>query len=104
MQLMLKIFSTGSLTMLSADTYDRRNLSKAVHQRDDELFHGARRFDFATAQHKAIVALGQTVNRQALVMAFSDTFAVIGVMLPIAAVVLVFARKGKTGAVALGAH
>ena len=25
---MLKIFSTGSLTMLSANTYDRRNLSK----------------------------------------------------------------------------
>jgi MFS transporter, DHA2 family, multidrug resistance protein len=60
--------------------------------------------DFASAQHKAIVALGQTVKRQALVMAFSDTFAVIGVMLAIAAVVLVFARKGKAAAGASGAH
>ena len=60
--------------------------------------------DFATAQHKAIVALGQAVKRQALVMAFSDTFAVIGVMLAIAAVVLVFARKGKSDAAASAAH
>ena len=60
--------------------------------------------DFASAQQKAIVALGQTVKRQALVMAFSDTFAVIGVMLAIAAVVLVFARKGKAAAGASGAH
>ena len=60
--------------------------------------------DFASAQHKAIVALGQTVKRQALVMGFSDTFAVIGVMLAIAAVVLVFARKGKAAAGASGAH
>jgi DHA2 family multidrug resistance protein len=60
--------------------------------------------DVATAQHKAIVALGQIVKRQALVMAFSDTFAVIGVMLAIAAVALLFARKGKPGGGAAGAH
>ena len=60
--------------------------------------------DIATAQHKAIVALGGIVKRQALVMAFSDTFAVIGVMLAIAAVALLFARKGRPGAGASGAH
>jgi MFS transporter, DHA2 family, multidrug resistance protein len=60
--------------------------------------------DFATAQHQAIVALGQTVKRQALVMAFSDTFAVIGVMLAIAAIVLLFARKGEAAGGAAGAH
>jgi len=60
--------------------------------------------DIATAQHKAIVALGSIVKRQALVMAFSDTFAVIGVMLAIAAVALLFARKGKPGAGASAAH
>lgn len=60
--------------------------------------------DIATAQHKAIVALGNIVKRQALVMAFSDTFAVIGVMLAIAAVALIFARKGRPGAGAAGAH
>ena len=35
------------------------------------------------------------VKRQALVMGFSDTFAVIGVVLAIAAVALLFARKGS---------
>jgi MFS transporter, DHA2 family, multidrug resistance protein len=60
--------------------------------------------DLATAKHQAIVALGKIVKRQALVMAFSDTFAVIGVMLAIAAVTLLFARKGKPRAGASVAH
>ncbi len=60
--------------------------------------------DAATAQHQAIVALGKIVKRQALVLGFSDTFAVIGVMLAIAAVSLLFARKAQIGAGAAGAH
>jgi MFS transporter, DHA2 family, multidrug resistance protein len=59
--------------------------------------------DPAAAQHQAIVALGNTVKHQALIMGFSDTFAVIGVVLAIAAVTLLFARKVKGGA-AGGAH
>ena len=39
------------------------------------------------------------MKRQALIMAFSDTFAVIGVMLAIAAVALLFARKASAAAV-----
>lgn len=78
-----------------------------VRQRLDDLTryfmaHGVT--DSALAHHKAIVALGQTVKRQALVMAFSDTFAVIGVMLAIAAVVLVFARKATSTSSTAGAH
>jgi DHA2 family multidrug resistance protein len=60
--------------------------------------------DAAAAQHQAIVALGKIVKLQALVMGFSDTFAVIGVMLAIAAVLLLFARKGLLAAGAGGAH
>jgi len=44
------------------------------------------------------------VKRHALVMGFSDTFAVIGVMLAIAAVLLLFAKKGNPGGGAAGAH
>jgi DHA2 family multidrug resistance protein len=66
------------------------------------LSHGIS--DPTTAQHQAIVALGKIVNRQALVMGFSDTFAVIGVMLAIAAVLLLFARKGLLAANTEGAH
>jgi DHA2 family multidrug resistance protein len=43
------------------------------------------------------------VRRQALILAFGDVFAVIGVLLAIAAIALLFARKILTGAAA-GAH
>ena len=60
------------------------------------LSHGIS--DPATAKHQAIVAIGNIVRRQALIMGFSDTFAVIGVILAIAAITLLFARKVKPGA------
>jgi DHA2 family multidrug resistance protein len=74
---------------------------ETVRQRIDEMTnyfmaHGVS--DIATAKHQAIVALGNIVKRQSLIMGFSDTFAVIGVMLAIAAVALFFARKAKPGA------
>jgi MFS transporter, DHA2 family, multidrug resistance protein len=58
--------------------------------------------DPAAAHQQAIIALGNAVKRQALVMGFSDTFAVIGVVLVLAAAAVVFTRKVKgSGA---GAH
>jgi DHA2 family multidrug resistance protein len=77
-----------------------------VRQRIDTLTsyfmaHGVS--DTATAQHQAIVAIGKLVKRESFVLAFSDTFAVIGVVLVIAAIVLLFARRVK-GAAAAGAH
>jgi MFS transporter, DHA2 family, multidrug resistance protein len=66
------------------------------------LAHGVA--DPAAAQHKAIVAIGNAVRRQALIMGFSDTFAVIGVMLVLAALALLFARQVKAGAGGGGAH
>jgi len=60
------------------------------------LAHGIS--DPATAKHQAIVAIGNAVKRQALIIGFSDTFAVIGVVLVIAAVALLFASKVKPGA------
>lgn len=62
------------------------------------LAHGVS--DIATAKNQAIIALGKTVKRQALVLGFSDTFAVIGIMLAIAAVAVLFARKGQGGGAA----
>jgi DHA2 family multidrug resistance protein len=78
-----------------------------VRQRIDDLTqyfmaHGVA--DPAAAHHQAIAAIGATVRRQALVMGFSDTFAVIGTLLAIAAVVLLFARKVGVGSGAGGAH
>jgi DHA2 family multidrug resistance protein len=65
------------------------------------LAHGVP--DVVTAQHKAVVAIGQSVRRQALIMGFADAFGAIGVMLTLAAVAVLFARKVKPGAGA-GAH
>jgi MFS transporter, DHA2 family, multidrug resistance protein len=60
--------------------------------------------DTATAQHQAVIAIGKLVKRESFVLAFSDTFAVIGVVLVIAAAVLLFARRGQAGGGAASAH
>jgi DHA2 family multidrug resistance protein len=60
--------------------------------------------DPAAAQHHAIVALGKIIKRQALILGFSDAFAVVGVVLAIAAVTVLFAKKIKIGAGPGGAH
>jgi DHA2 family multidrug resistance protein len=65
------------------------------------LAHGVS--DPAAAQAKAVAAIGRIVHRQALVMAFGDTFAVIGVVLAIGAVALLLARKAQ-GPAGAGAH
>jgi DHA2 family multidrug resistance protein len=60
--------------------------------------------DPAVAQHKALAALGSTVRRQALIMGFSDTYAILGVVLVVAALSLLFTRKVRAAAGAGGAH
>jgi len=59
--------------------------------------------DPAAAHHQAIVALGRIVKQQALVMGFSDTFAVVGVVLVLAGIALLLTGKPK-GAAAGGGH
>jgi MFS transporter, DHA2 family, multidrug resistance protein len=57
--------------------------------------------DPATAQREAIVALGNLVRKQATIMAYADTFAVLGVLLLLAAGLLLFTRRaGGTNVVA----
>ena len=53
--------------------------------------------DPAAARQQAVVALGNAVKHQALVMGFSDTFAVIGAVLLFAAVAVMFTRKVTAG-------
>jgi DHA2 family multidrug resistance protein len=82
-------------------TLGREEVRSRISQMTDFfLAHGVP--DPAAARQQAIVALGNAVKRQALVMGFSDTFAVIGVVLVLAAVAVAFTRKVKgSGA---GAH
>jgi DHA2 family multidrug resistance protein len=60
--------------------------------------------DPATAHHQAIIALGNFVKRQALVLGFSDSFAVLGVVLLLAGAAILLTGKPKAGAAAGGGH
>jgi MFS transporter, DHA2 family, multidrug resistance protein len=82
-------------------TLGREEVRNRIAQMTDFFMaHGVP--DPAAAHQQAIIALGNAVKRQALVMGFSDTFAVIGFVLVLAATAVAFTRKVKgSGA---GAH
>src|SRR6266481_3052538 len=75
--------------------------ARIAQMTDYFLAHGVS--DPAAAHQQAIIALGNVVKRQALVLGFSDTFAVIGVVLVLAAIAILSLRKA-TAAAAGGAH
>jgi DHA2 family multidrug resistance protein len=56
--------------------------------------------DPAAAHAQAIIALGKAVRRQALIMGFSDTFAVMGVMVLAAAAIVLMTKKGQAAGAA----
>jgi DHA2 family multidrug resistance protein len=56
--------------------------------------------DAMLAHHKALVAVGGEVARQALVMAFSDTFYVLGVVMLVAAAAVLLTRRGTASGTA----
>jgi MFS transporter, DHA2 family, multidrug resistance protein len=75
--------------------------NRIAQMTDYFLAHGVS--DPAAAHQQAIIALGNAVKRQALVLGFSDTFAVIGVVLVLAAIAIISMRKANVDA-AGGAH
>ncbi|KAA0116286.1 DHA2 family efflux MFS transporter permease subunit [Methylobacterium sp. P1-11] len=84
-------------------TLTRDEVRTRIEQMTDYFMaHGIA--DRAVATAKAVGQLGAVVKRQALIMGFSDTFAVIGVVLSAAAVAVLLARKSAAGAGAAGAH
>ena len=66
------------------------------------LSHGVA--DPAAAHAQAIIALGKIVKRQALVLGFSDTFMVLGVVLLLSAAAILLTRKPKAAIAGGGAH
>jgi MFS transporter, DHA2 family, multidrug resistance protein len=83
----------SSVTLFRDSVRERLNQLTAYF-----MSHGVS--DTATAQHQAIVALGDIVRRQSLIMAYADTFAVLGVLLLLAGGLLLFTRRGSSGGVA----
>jgi len=86
-----------SVTIYSDET--RRRIADLAHY---FLAHGAG--NLAAAQREAIVAIARTVKREALIFAFSDAFAVLGIVLAIATVVVLLARKAPAGAAGGAGH
>jgi DHA2 family multidrug resistance protein len=75
-------------------TLGREEIRNRIAQMTDYFMaHGVP--DPAAARQQAIIALGKAVKHQALVMGFSDTFAVIGVVLVLAAGAVLLTRKVK---------
>jgi MFS transporter, DHA2 family, multidrug resistance protein len=82
-------------------TLGREEVRDRIAQMTDYFMgHGVP--DPAAAHQQAIIALGKAVKRQALVMGFSDTFAVIGAVLVLAAIAVALTRKVKASGP--GAH
>jgi DHA2 family multidrug resistance protein len=86
----------------SVTIYNEATRNRIAQLTNYFLSHGVS--DVATAQRKAIVAVGNVVHQQALVMGFSDGFGVIGVMLVLAAIAILCARSVRLGASVGGAH
>lgn len=82
-------------------TLGREEVRNRIAQTTDFFMaHGVP--DPAAARQQAVIALGKAVKHQALVMGFSDTFAVIGVVLVLAAMAVTLTRKARGSAA--GAH
>jgi MFS transporter, DHA2 family, multidrug resistance protein len=50
--------------------------------------------DPASAMHRAIIAVGDTIRAQATIMGYADCFALVGVVLLVAAVMVALLKKG----------
>jgi DHA2 family multidrug resistance protein len=80
-------------------TLGREEVRNRIAQMTDFFMaHGVP--DPAAAHQQAIIALGNSVKRQALVMGFSDTFAVIAGVLVLAAIAVLLTKRTKAGGAA----
>jgi len=58
--------------------------------------------DPATAMHRAIIAVGDTIRAEATIMGYADCFAMLGVVLLVAAILVALLKKGAASGA--GAH
>ena len=86
----------GSSVSLSNDTVrDRIELMT-------KYFESRGITDPVAAHAQSVIALGQTIRRQALIMGYSDAFALLGSLLILAACFIMFTRRGQASGA--GAH
>ena len=58
--------------------------------------------DQASPMHRAIIAVGDTIRAQATIMGYADCFALLGVVLLVAAVLVTLLKEGAASGA--GAH
>ncbi|MGY4629398.1 hypothetical protein ACVWY3_007154 [Bradyrhizobium sp. USDA 4486] len=91
----------SNVLMQSVSVFEQATRTRLEQLTQYFINHGV--LDHADAAHRAYVAIGHTVRKQAYILAFSDTFYLLGMALIVAlAAVLFLKRAGQTSAG--GAH
>ena len=92
----------SNVLMQSVSLFGQATRSRVEQLTQYFIHHGA--IDPADASHRAMVAIGQIVQKQAYILAFSDTFFVLGAALIIALVATLLLKKLGHVAPVGGAH
>lgn len=91
----------SNVLMQSVSVFEQATRTRLEQLTQYFVNHGI--LDRADAAHRAYVAIGHTVQKQAYILAFSDTFYLLGVALIVALAAVLFLKKpGQTSAG--GAH
>ncbi len=83
----------SSVTIFRESVRDR-----IAHLTEYFMAHGS--VDPSAAHHRALIALARLIRKQALILGFSDTFAVLGIVLVLAAALVILTKKGHSSGVA----
>lgn len=91
----------SNVLMQSVSVFEQATRTRLEQLRQYFINHGV--LDRADASHRAYVAIGHTVQKQAYILAFSDTFYLLGVALIVALIAVLFLKKAGHAS-AGGAH
>jgi len=84
----------SNVLMQSVSLFEHATLSRIEKLTQYFVNHGI--VDHAAAAHRAVVAIGKIVQKQAFILAFSDTFYLLGVALIVALVAVLLLKKPGT--------
>lgn len=91
----------SNVLMQSVSVFEQATRTRLEQLTQYFINHGV--LDRADASHRAYVAIGHTVQKQAYILAFSDTFYLLGVALIVALIAVLFLKKAGHAS-AGGAH
>jgi len=91
----------SNVLVQSVSLFEQATQTRIANLTNYFMSHGV--VDQAAAAHRAIVAIGKTVQKQAFIMAFSDMFFLLGVALVVALACVLLLKKPQPGG-AGGAH